>query len=877
MMRARWQGFVGLALVALIGCTVSGRGGGTAVRQDDLAISASPRSASVLITVEDRSASAYGLKYVRELDWETAVATLTNTNPAILPVSQSAAAVVNSASLARSATFSLAPVAPAGGYSLQIDLQRRSSAGALQTVATGSNANFTVAAGPNPVAVTLALNANGQLVVTVPTGAGSSNALVAPFSTYGHFTLVRQAGGSTQGVALGTDPLSATFTQVGGIESDSDGNLYVVDTGAHQIRLVPPSGPTSVLAGSAAGTSGSTGDGGAATSALLSSPNGIVRDPATGVIYFCDTGNNRIRFVRPNGIISTVAGGGVSVAASVNPATGAALNAPFDLVGDAAGNVFFTEGGSGRVRRLDPTGALTTLTTLATPKALAIDRANKLLWVEDGTQVRLISNIYAAPSLAGSPVYTSPSTVRGLAFDQVGTLFIAEGAAAGTAFVRIQRLPVGNSGSVLTGRQTEAIAGTGASSGLVSDYVAPTTVIANALTQLLAGAGHEWLHLDSSASNLPGVIGSTLYMASNYTAQFAQVLRLDPRSPVDPTPTPVPPQAPTPPPVNGGVVTTFAGSNAVGGSTDGAGTAAQFQQPKGVAADANGNVYVADYSNNTIRKITPAGAVTTYAGTPGGGSTVDGQGAAARFNQPAAVAVDANGVVYVAERGAIRKIDTSANVTTLAGNGNVGGANGTGAAARFYNPGGLCVDVNGTVWVADAQNKCIRKVTAAGVVTTFAGVMGNGGYRDGVGTGAQFRQVLGIAQDYLGNLYVADSNNNVIRKIAPDATVTTYSGSNRSGYVDGTKASALFNRPSGVAMDAGGFLYVADQYNNCLRKVTPTGTVSTLAGLGGCCNNDVTDGTGTVARFDRPYGLVILPNALLYVGDTNNNTIRKVQ
>jgi hypothetical protein len=341
-----------------------------------------------------------------------------------------------------------------------------------------------------------------------------------------------------------------------------------------------------------------------------------------------------------------------------------------------------------------------------------------------------------------------------------------------------------------------------------------------------------------------------------------------------------------------GVVTTIAGMAGMAGSTDGTGAAARFNGPAGVATDGAGNVYVADTDNNTIRKVTPTGAVTTTAGTgPVFGST-DGTGAGATFDNPAGVATDSAGNVYVADAydfansGAlgliIRKITPTGAVTTLAGMaGMAGSTDGTGAAARFEGPFGIAIDSAGNVYVSDASNSAnsgfctdtIRKINAAGVVSTFAGTAGTCGSTDGTGAAARFGDPRGLATDSAGNVYVADGT--TVRKITPAGVVTTLAGTaGVTGSTDGTGAAASFYSLSGVATDSAGNVYVADTNNDIIRKITPAGVVTTLAGMAGMTGN--TDGTGAVARFDAPSGVAVDSVGNVYVADTGNHTIRRI-
>jgi sugar lactone lactonase YvrE len=342
----------------------------------------------------------------------------------------------------------------------------------------------------------------------------------------------------------------------------------------------------------------------------------------------------------------------------------------------------------------------------------------------------------------------------------------------------------------------------------------------------------------------------------------------------------------------GGVVTTLAGTQGPGGSADGTGSAAQFQTPGAVAVDTAGNLYVADTGNNTIRKISPAGVVTTLAGTAGISGSADGPGSAALFYGPQGIAVDGGGIVYVADtvNCTIRRITPDGVVSTLAGgfvappaayywldpNINYGGfADGTGSAALFRNPEGLAIDSEGNLVVADSGNYVIRKVTATGAVTTIAGTPGK--YSED-GDGGLFSNPVGVAVDNLGNIYVTDLPNGVIDKITPAGSTGVFAGTYAFGLVgglgDGTGTAASFDGPEGIAIDRSGNLYVADTFDNAIRKVTPTAVVSTLAGVpfqGGAF-----DGTGTAASFFGPSGLAIDGAGTLYVADTDNNLIRKV-
>ena len=326
-----------------------------------------------------------------------------------------------------------------------------------------------------------------------------------------------------------------------------------------------------------------------------------------------------------------------------------------------------------------------------------------------------------------------------------------------------------------------------------------------------------------------------------------------------------------------GAVSTLAGTAGVSGSTDATGAAASFFYPTGVATDSVGNVYVADTFNNTIRKITPAGVVSTLAGTAGVSGSTDATGAAASFQNPDGVATDSAGNVYVAEpvNHIIRKITPDGVVSTLAGTAGVFGfTDATGAAASFQSPTGVAADSAGNVYVADLGNSTIRKITLAGAVSTLAGMAGVRGHADGIGAAASFRYPDGVATDSAGNVYVADTGNYTICKITSAGAVSTLAGTAGVGHADGAGAAASFQSPYGVAADNAGNVYVADFGNSTIRKITPAGAVSTLAGTAGVRGH--VDGIGAAASFQSPFGVAADSAGNVYVADLGNSTIRKI-
>lgn len=316
---------------------------------------------------------------------------------------------------------------------------------------------------------------------------------------------------------------------------------------------------------------------------------------------------------------------------------------------------------------------------------------------------------------------------------------------------------------------------------------------------------------------------------------------------------------------SGGTITTGSDSTA-------ADSIASFNGPTGVAVDAEGNIYVADYGNNEIRKITAAGIVSTLAGNGTQGS-VNGAGNVATFDGPTSVAVDPSGNIYVADanNNQVRKITPAGLVSTLAGSDSTGSVNGIGTAAYFFGPSGVACDVQGNVYVADAGNNLIRMITPAGNVTTVAG-NNNAGAGNGPLLSATFNNPTGLALDKAGNIYVADMLNNLIRKIS-GGQVSTLAGSDTTASVNGQGAAAGFYFPNSVAADASGNVYVTEYVSDLIRKIDPSGNVTTFAGSG---NAGQADSTGVAASFNGPSGIAVDATGNLYVADTYNNVIRKI-
>jgi sugar lactone lactonase YvrE len=627
--------------------------------------------------------------------------------------------------------------------------------------------------------------------------------------------LAGNLGGMGTADGVGAD---ARFSSPAGVAADRAGNLYVAD-GNETIRKITPAGVVTTFAGQAGQLGANDGVG---TEARFSYLSAVAAD-AAGNVYVADGG--AIRKITPAGVVTTLAGK-VGVQGSAD-GTGAAAQFGQEVRGlatDAAGNIYAADTFNSLVRKISPTGVVTTLAGVAGsncdvplcyPQGIATDTAGNVFVADEDDTIRRITPDGVVTLLAGSPSNAGSADgvgaeaqfnfPYGLAIDPMGDVYVAD-YDNGT----IRKITPGGVVTTLAG--TAGVLGSTDGTGAVAQFHWPQGIATDA--------------------------SGNVYVADTDNSTIRSV-------------TPA------------GVVTTLAGQAAAQGSADGMGAAAEFNGPRGIATDAAGSVYVADTGNETIRRITPAGTVTTLAGHAGSQGSADGMGAAAEFNGPRGIATDATGNVYVGDTGnyAVRRITPAGAVSTI--------------AAMLDSPAGIATDTAGNAYVADVGNyvpdskypglgyyiDCtIQKITPAAVVTRLAGASGQMcGSEDGIGGAALFDIPEGVATDAAGNVYVADTGNCTIRMITPAGVVTTIAGQAARGSADGVAGAAQFNAPEGVAMDAAGDIYVADTGNSTIRKITPAGVVSTVVGVPGQ--------TGFVAGtlpgiIGQPTGVAISGNSL---------------
>jgi len=650
---------------------------------------------------------------------------------------------------------------------------------------------------------------------------------------YTFTTLAGLPPGSADGTGI-----AAGFNNPEDVAVDSAGNVYVADTNNCTIRKITAAGVVTTLAGKVAYPSNLDGTGSAANFAY---PSGVAVDSA-GTVYVADTNNNTIRKITPAGVVTTLAGSAAQSGSTNGRSSTARFNKPWGVAVDNAGNVYVVDSGNGTIRKITPAGVVTTLAGTAGQSGFADSTGSAAQFdAPSGVAVDNVGNVYVADTGNNTIRKITPMGVVTTLAGTAGQYGFADGTGGAAQFNNPRRVAVDNAGNVFVAD----------SSNNAIREITPAGVVTT-----LAGAAFQTGSADGTGSaarfNNPwGVTldsAGTVYVADSGNSTIRKI-------------TPA------------GAVTTLAGTaGRSDGYVDGTASAARFYGPKGVAVDGAGTVYVADTNNNAIRKITPTGVVTTLAGA----------GTGAQFDYPFGVAVDGAGNVYVADtlNDTIRKITPAGVVTTLAGAaGQIGSADGTGSAAQFYYPTGVVADSAGNVYVADSSNYTIRKITPAGVVTTLAGAAGQTGSAGGTGSFARFTYPEGVAADSAGYVFVADSVNYAIRKITPAGVVTTLAGAGQFGSADGTGIAARFGFPCGVAVDSAGNVYVADTFSYTIRKITPAGVVTTLAGavdqIGRVDQIGSANGTGIAVQFNSPTGIAVDSAGNIYVADTGNNTIRK--
>lgn len=608
----------------------------------------------------------------------------------------------------------------------------------------------------------------------------------------------------------GTPAVYASLNQAEGVATDTSGNVYLSDGADHRVRRIGRDGIIHTLAGT--GFSGFRGDGGPAANAQLSSPYGLVVDRG-GSVYVADLGNARIRKITPDGRIITVAGGGtisLGPASEGSLATDVALNAPRNLAIDAGNALYFSDFGANLVCRIAPEGTISiaggnglasrgadglpaTASSISSPAGIALDSSGNLYVAESRYgRIRKISRGFITTAYSGGGSLPTLVTPTGLAMDGSGAMYIADGYSG-------QILKLVPNGTVL-----------------------PLSIAARDLA--VDGTG------------------------SLYAARGQYVWRLNPN----------------------GSATLIAGDGKFGFSGDGgAADMAHLYRPAGLAYDGKGNLYIADEGNARIRVVSPTGKITTLGGRGEGGILGDGGPAVqATLFSPGSVSVDLNGSIFIADTGSqrIRKITPDGAISTFAGNGTRSfyGDGGPAKLAQFDAPSAVLADRSGNLYISDTNNNRIRRISPDGTIVTVAGSSTAPGFGgdNSLGVYAQLNKPTALAFDRNGNLYIADTGNNRIRRL------------DNHGYISSLPIADL-SLPRGVAVDSDDSVFISDTGNQRIRKWKPDGTLTTVAGTGRA-DFDGDNNSALLASLNYPGALVINPDGMPVVADYANNRVRKL-
>ena len=795
--------------------------------------------------------------------------------------------------------------------------------GTITTVAGNGNEDYSGDGVPatntslySPLGV--ALDTLGNLYI-----ADSANERIRKVDTSGIITTL--AGNELNGYVGsysgdGGPATNANLNTPSGVAVDAFGGLYIADAGNNRIRKIDTSGTITTFAGN--GSAAFSGDGGAATNAGLDYPVGVAFDGA-GSLFIADIGNQCIRKVNTNGIITTVAGGGSGglggAATNANlQAPYANANSPLGVALDALGNLYISDGNLQRVLKVDTNGIITSVAGNGTGNGYSGDggaATNAGLNEPGGVALDSLGNLYVADTgdqlvrevhFAGLPVLQLPN----VSTNNTGNYAVIVTSPYGSVTSTVAALTVNLPPCILVQPASQGVM---PGSNAILSVTAAGTPSCNYLwyfnaTNLVQNGTNASLILTNASSTNTGqylVVVTNAY--GSVTSQVA-IVALPPSltaQPVSQTALPGTNVA-FGMTVSGvgpftyqwqfngsnlpnGIITTVAGNGTAACAGDGgAATSASLNNPQCVAFDNFGNLFIADTANSRIRKVSPNGIISTVAGTNSGGYSGDGGMATnAQLSSPCGIVLDAAGNLYIADsaNNRIRKVGTDGIITTEAGTNSAGfsGDGGPATNAELYDPTALALDSAGNLYIADNDNGRVRKMDANGIISTVAGDGLN--YYSGEGgqaTEANLTTTSGIVLDASGNLYIADAYDNRVCEVGTNGIITTVAGVGPNYPYDGalagdggpaTNAGLFF--PYGLSLDAGGNLYIADMDDECIRMVDTSGVITTIAGNGGATYFG--DGCpATNASLLLPNGLAMDAPGNLYIADTHSERIRKV-
>ena len=635
---------------------------------------------------------------------------------------------------------------------------------------------------------------------------------LAPAAGQTTYTIQTVAGSNL--VGDGVSALNAQLSDAEGLALDNRGNVYIADPANHRVRMVNAAGIMQTVAGS--GAPDFFGDGGPASSARLNAPYGVAVDRA-GNLYIADLGNNRVRRVGPDGVITTIAGTGqAGSAGDGGPALAAQLNAPRNLAVDGFGGLYIAEFGGHRIRLVTPDGLIQTV-------------------AGTGSSGSLGEGVAATSAQLSYPA--------GLTVDFTGTLYIAD-----SGNQRIRKVFGGLMTTVALPTLSIPTGVTGDGSGGI--YIADSGNLrilrrtAGAVVLTVVGAQPGPAALSSARDVAVAPLGN-LFIADGHRVRLVSPL---------------------------GLFTTFAGDGTFGyGGDGGAAVTAVLNGPSGLAVGPDGNLYIADQRNHRVRMVSSGGVISTVAGTGIPALSVEGlPGAGASLDAPAGLLFDSTGALWIGEYfgNRVSRLPPGGIMQPTAGNGTAGfnGDSRPATTAQLQAPDQIALDAAGNVYIADSGNNRIRKVTPQGTISTYAGTGSPGfGGDGGQAASAALNLPRGVAVDSAGNVFIADTNNNCIRKVTPGGLIATVAG--------GGISPLSFPRSVMVGFDQN--LYIADTGNQRILMLTSAGDISTIAGARSAgFSGD--GGDALSAQFTNPVAIAMDAAGNLYVADLDNNRIRKL-
>ncbi len=713
------------------------------------------------------------------------------------------------------------------------------------------------------------------------------------------------------GSSAAPTPGPATNSGLGvpaGIGLDSSGDLYITDISHGDVEEVTPTGTLSIIAGT--GTTG-TPTAGPATSSQLGGPFGIAVD-TSGDVYIADANGNRVEKVTPGGTLSIIAGTGTGGAPTAGVAVSSKLNSPYAVAVDSSGNLYIGDYNNHEVEKVTPGGTLSiyagtgtpgtptaglaTNANMGAPDGLVFDSSGDL-YVDD-----YVDHLVYEVTAETAPVFTADAPGAATVGAAYSYTFVASGSPSPTFAVASGSLPAELTLNAATG----VLSGTPTTSGVSTFTVSATNGGGSVTTGSLSitSGSSPVFTADTPFSATTGVAYSYMFAASGSPSPtFAVASGSLPAGLSLNTSTGVLSGTPT-----GSGTFTVSATNTFGTATSpsitmtaltpdqllvyagvighsglptaGPASTSYLLDPDGIAFDSSGDVYIADTGESEVLEVNPAGTLSVFAGTGTSGAPTPGPATSSELHAPEGLTVDSAGNVYIvdSDNSEIEKVNTSGVLSVVAGNGTAGTPTaGPATSSHLNQPRGVVLDSAGNMYIADTGNDAVEKVNTSGVLSVIAGVPGiSGAPTAGPASSSHLSNLCGIAIDSSGNLYIGDNGNDVVEEITASGTLSVIAGiaTHAGTPTPGPATSSHLDNPRGVAVDAAGDVFVVDNGNHEVDKISPAGTLAVIAGTGS--PGAPTGGTATSSDLYNPQGIGVDSAGNVYIGDTINNLVEKI-